>query len=648
MERDYEYIFEQREQVTFDIVDYVVFGLTLLVSASIGLYYAIKDRKKTDEKEFLLAGRSMQTFPVALSLLSSFISAITLLGTPAEVYTNNTMYWWISIGFIISAAGTAHIFVPVFYQLEITSVFQYIELRFGHICRVVGSIIYLLWMLLYMSVVLYGPSLALNAVTGLSLWGSIIAVGLVCIFYTTLGGMKAVVWTDSFQMLVMFAGMLALLISGSMKLGGLDVAWDIAERNQRILFFEFDPDPSVRHTTWNVIVGGGFFWMAIYGINQAQVQRAISVPSVKHARTAIWLNFPGMFIILSLVCSVGVVMYAFYSTCDPVSIGVIKKTDQLIPLFTMDLLGHLHGLPGLVLSCVFSGSLSTISSGLNAVAAVLLEDFVKPYFCKKISGRAATLFSKATVVGCGLVCLALAYFVSELGAILQLAYVLFGILGGPLLGLFTFGMLCPWGNAWGGTVGILTSLAFVAWIGLGTSLNNVVVTPKSPLTTAGCNMTAINALRGVATTLAPTTSAVLASTNPAVVKPPEDYFLLYRMSYIWYTGLAVITVLFVGSIVSLITGGHKRMSQIDPRVICPFFDVFMPFLPESFRRKMRCGVRHGDEEFIAQFCKTQDEKLQHEGNHNMSIEISQIDLSEKKEVTNGYAPHNDTDLSTKL
>lgn len=124
MVRNYQYIFEQKDDVTFNAVDYVVFGATLLISASIGLYYAIKDRKKTDEKEFLLAGRSMQTFPVALSLLSSFISAITLLGTPAEVYSNNTMYWWISIGFIISAAATAHIFVPVFYRLEITSVFQ--------------------------------------------------------------------------------------------------------------------------------------------------------------------------------------------------------------------------------------------------------------------------------------------------------------------------------------------------------------------------------------------------------------------------------------------------------------------------------------------------------------------------------------------
>lgn len=122
--RTYTYTFERGESTFFQVWDYVVFGLTLCVSAAIGLYYAIKDRKKNSEKEFLLGGRNLSVFPVSLSLLSSFISAITLLGTPAEVYTYNTMYWLISVGFIISAAASAHVFIPVFYNLGVTSVFE--------------------------------------------------------------------------------------------------------------------------------------------------------------------------------------------------------------------------------------------------------------------------------------------------------------------------------------------------------------------------------------------------------------------------------------------------------------------------------------------------------------------------------------------
>lgn len=589
MERTYRYNFETNENTTFNGIDFVVFGATLLASAAIGLFYAIRDRNNDDTEEFLLAGRKLHYLPVSLSLLSSFISAITLLGTPAEVYRYNTMYWWISIGFLITGLGSAHIFVPIFYNLKVTSTFQYIEMRFGTLTRFSASILYLIWMLLYMSIVLYGPSLALNAVTGLSLWGSVFAVGLVTIFYTTLGGMKAVVWSDSLQMLIMFAGMTTLLVAGSLRLGGLDKAWDIANKNGRILIFEFDPDPSTRHTVWNVVVGGGMFWCAIYGINQAQVQRAVSVSSVHYARKAIWLNFPGMTLILTLVCLVGVVMYAYYATCDPVSLGIIKKTDQLIPLFTMDLLGTYHGLPGLILSCVFSGSLSTISSGLNAVAAVLLEDFVKPFYPKPISNRAGTIFSKVTIVVTGLICLGLAFVVSKLGAILQAAYILFGILGGPLLGLFSLGMLFPWANKWGGLVGHLTALGFLLFVGLGTSLNKVVITLPSPVTTAGCYL---NASTTVAMT---TTIATTVATTAAAQIPKEDPFILYRMSYMWYTGLAVLITVVVGLLVSFITG-HTKPETLDPRLICPFFDVVCPWLPEKIRKRLRFGVRHGEVE----------------------------------------------------
>ena len=122
--RTYSYSFERGELNYFQAWDYVVFAGTLLVSAGIGLFYAIRDRNQNSEKEFLLAGRNLSVFPVALSLLSSFISAITLLGTPAEVYKHSSMYWLISVGFIISATLSAHVFIPVFYNLGITSVFE--------------------------------------------------------------------------------------------------------------------------------------------------------------------------------------------------------------------------------------------------------------------------------------------------------------------------------------------------------------------------------------------------------------------------------------------------------------------------------------------------------------------------------------------
>lgn len=609
------YSFETGEKKTFHAADYAVFGCTLAVSAAIGVFYAIRDRNKHTTDEYLLAGRSMHPFPVAMSLLSSFISAITLLGTPAEVYVYSTMYWWISVAFIITALGAAHIFIPVFYNLGITSVFEYTEMRFGRVTRVIACLIYLTWMMFYMAIVLYAPSLALNAVTGLSLWGSVLAVSLVCIFYTAVGGMKAVLWADTVQMLIVYAGMLTILIEGCKVLGGIDKAWDIANRNGRIVIFEFNPDPRLRHSVWNLVVGGGIFWCAVFGTNQAQVQRAISVRSVARSRVALWLNLPGMASIITLSCLVGVVMYAFYAKCDPVKFGLVQKPDQLLPLWMMDLLGDLHGLPGLLLSTVFSGSLSTISSGLNAVAAVVLEDFVRPMCCKRISPNRATWLSKGFVVLFGCLSLAFAFIVSQLGAmILQLAYVLFGVLGGPLLGMFSLGMLFPWANKWGGAVGISTSLALLLWIGLGTSISETSVTIKPPVYTDGCNwnLTAEDPPAPVNTSLAAALPSNSINDNYSGINR------LYTVSYIWYSGIGVLTTVVVGMIVSLITGVTDT-TKLNPKLICPFFDIFFPFLPERWRKPLRFGVRHGEE--LEEFEQKKEEKKERLASLSLDEEI---------------------------
>ncbi|KAK3088216.1 hypothetical protein FSP39_016248 [Pinctada imbricata] len=456
MARDYVYRFEKGETTFFHWADYLVFGCTVGICAVIGLYHAIRDqrRKKNTTEEFLLAGRKMAVFPVSLSMLGSFISANTLLGTPAEMYNFNTMYWWISVGFIVAIVGATQIFLPIFYNLKVTSVYQ----------------------ITYMAIVLYGPSLALNA--GLTLWGSICAVSGVCIFYTALGGMKAVVWTDSFQVLVMIAGMLTLLIEGSVRVGGLDEAWRIADQNKRIKFDDFDPDPTTRHSFWTLGVGGGIFWCTVYGINQAQIQRAMSVPTLKKAKLAMILNIGFLIVLLTLVCAVGVVMYAFYATCDPVKYGVIQKSDQV--------------------------SLS-----------------------------------------------------------------LWGIIGGPMLGVFCLGILFPWSNKWGAISGQIISLGIMAWIGYGSVFNKVSGAVPSAKTTSGCQDLTSNT-------------------------SDDEPFPLYKLSYLWYTGLGTLITVVIGLVVSFITG-RTDPSTLNPDYICPFFDVFFPCLPKSWRQRLRCNVPDSEE-----------------------------------------------------
>ncbi|XP_046554450.1 sodium-coupled monocarboxylate transporter 1-like isoform X1 [Haliotis rubra] len=590
MSGDYSIYTGQKK--TFTIPDYVLFSLTLAISAGIGLFYAIKDRNKVNSKDYLLGGKDMNILPVAMSLLVTFLSALTLLGTPAEMYNFSTMFWWLCLAFVFAMVISSVVFIPFFYNLNVTSVFQYLELRFSKPVRVLASLIYILQTSAYMSFVLYAPSLALNAVTGLDLWGSLIAVGIIVTLYTALGGMKAVLWTDTFQAFVILAGLLAVLIQGSIVMGGFQNAWDIAGNRSRIYFHDFSFDPTTRHSFWSIVVGGAFFWTSLYGVNQAQVQRTMSCPSISKARLTLLVNLPGLILIVSLCCMIGIVMYAFYADCHPIKFNnLISKTDQLLPLYVMDILGHIPGIPGVFVSCIFSGSLSTLSSSLNALGAVIPCDLIKPYFCPNLSDRSMTILSKVIVVIFGGVAIGLAVLVSQLGSVLQASYSVYSVINGPLFGLFILGMFFPWANAWGAFVGAVTSLAFMCWIGFGAFANKVSTAKPSPVFTHGCNWSVTTTAMTVTTTLG-TATPFTGSTEMTTVAASSDPFIpMYKLSYLFYTPTAMAVLVIVGMFVSLITG-LRRPDSIDPRLICPLFDRLFPCMPEMILRPLRCGVNH--------------------------------------------------------
>ncbi|XP_012938808.1 sodium-coupled monocarboxylate transporter 2 [Aplysia californica] len=334
----------------FSGVDYAVFIVLLVIFSVVGLYHAINDRrrKKENPNEFLLGGRSMSVFPVAMSLTVTFMSALTILGTPVEMYVYNTMFMYLMLALVLAMCSAGIIFIPFFYKLGVTSTFQVV----------------------YMSFVLYAPCLALSAVTGLNLWGCVVGVCVVVTFYTTLGGMKAVIWTDTLQFLIMIAGLLAVFIKGCMETGGFSAAWDVAEREGRVKFDDFSFDPATRHSFWSVVVGGGILWTVGFGVNQAQVQRCLSTSSVRKAQLAILVNTPGLVSIVLLTCLIGIVVFSFYLNCDPIKLGIIEKRDQLLPLFVMDVLGDLKGIPGLFVSCTISGSLRQLSDPAGVIPQV--------------------------------------------------------------------------------------------------------------------------------------------------------------------------------------------------------------------------------------------------------------------------------------
>uniref|UniRef100_A0A3Q2XXZ8 Solute carrier family 5 member 6a n=1 Tax=Hippocampus comes TaxID=109280 RepID=A0A3Q2XXZ8_HIPCM len=192
-------------------------------------------------------------------------------------------------------------------------------------------------------------------------------------------------WTDVFQTVVMFAGQLAVIIVGAHQAGGISEVWRKAVNGSRV---DFD-----RHTFWTLGVGGIFLMLALYGVNQAQVQRYLSSRTEKEAIMSCYVVFPCQQIVLCLGCLMGLVMFARYGEDSPLDKGYVQTNDQMVLYFVMDVFKDLPGLAGLFVACLFSGALSTISSAFNSLATVTMEDLIKPHFPDMAESK-ATLLSK--------------------------------------------------------------------------------------------------------------------------------------------------------------------------------------------------------------------------------------------------------------
>ncbi|XP_077316964.1 sodium-coupled monocarboxylate transporter 2 isoform X1 [Lithobates pipiens] len=604
-------MFEEPPISNFSVWDYVVFGALLVVSASIGVFFAIKERRNKTSNEFLVGGRQMTCGPVALSLTASFMSAITVLGAPSEVVRYGAHYLWFLIAYTCVIIISAELFVPVFYRSGITSTYEYLEFRFSRPVRYVATIMYILQTILYTGVVVYAPALALNQVTGFDLWGSVFATGIVCTFYCTLGGLKAVVWTDAFQMVVMVVGFLSVLVEGTIQNGGPSEVWKIASNGSRLDIVDFDVDPLRRHTFWTIAVGGTFTWLGIYGVNQSTIQRCISCKSEKHAKLALYLNLIGLWVIL--VCAVfsGLIMYAHFQGCDPWTAGFINAPDQMMPYFVMNLFEKMPGLPGLFVACAFSGTLSTVAASINALATVTYEDIVKNIF-KNISDRKGTWISKGLCVLFGALCTVMAVVASFMGGVVQAALSIHGMCGGPMLGLFSLGILFPWTNWKGALGGVLTGFVMSFWVAIGAFIYPAPAIKTLPLLlrTDQCTLLNITANSTMSTPLLTTLSA---TTAPARSVLADNW---YSISYLYYSAVGYISCITVGLLISVITG-PQRGKNIRPLLIRPVCNLVC-FWSEKYKKKCWCGVRHDEV----------DEELDHNG---LKKDISMASMTDQPE-----------------
>ncbi|XP_066599896.1 sodium-coupled monocarboxylate transporter 1-like [Prorops nasuta] len=546
----------------FHWADWLVFGLMLTVSAAAGIWQ-YRRVKKITTMDYLLGGKSMSLVPVSASLIASFISGVTILGTPSEIYNFGTQYWITIISMIMAGLVVMTIYLPVFVKLQLNSVYEYLEIRFSREVRLLISFIFVFDIVLYQSIVIYVPALALNEVSGINIHIIGAVVCGICVFYTVLGGIRAVVWTDTLQVAIMILAMLAVAIIGTWSLDGPTRIWKTAEEMNRIEFFNFDPSLYTRHTVWSVLFGSFFYCASYIAVNQTMVQRYTALKDLKSCQLSIVLFTIGVITFQSICCWCGLVLLAWWAPpkCDPRASGLVAADDQMLPAFVMEIAGNLYGIPGLFISGIFGAALSTLSVGLNSTSVVLLEDFVKGSFKMKPNERCASIFVKSIVVLLGFIALGLVFFVERLGGVLVVTNGLAAIAAGTSFGVFTLGMLFPWSNSKGAFVGTIVGFAIAGWASFGANASvsaGTIVAKKLPVPVDQCPGNVSQAFL-----------------DQFIYHNEDDVFPMYRLSYHWVSLIGVLFSIITGLLVSFLTGPRDPAS-VDINLFSPIIHRWLP------------------------------------------------------------------------
>ncbi|KAH7963298.1 hypothetical protein HPB52_020510 [Rhipicephalus sanguineus] len=470
----------------FTPYDYAVFVCALLGSGAIGLYQAFAGGSGGSQslQEMLTGGGQLPTVPVGTSLMASFISAAYLLGNASEIYTDGTMYFMVFLSYFLVIPVTAHLYMPVYYNLNVCTAYEYLELRFNRPIRFIA----------------------------------------VAMFTVQMGGIKAVVYTDTFQCVVMFIAFIVVVSMGFQEVGGFENAWNIAKQGRRVVFNSVSSKLNVRHTIWGLIIGAWFTNSASYTTNQMMVLRYLTVKTLTRAKIVVWLNLPYLCLILLLSCLSGLMIYARYATCDPLLTKRIDTTDQLLPYFVMDVLADTTGVAGVFVTGIFMASLSSVSSGINALATVFYVDVIA-ILRPGIKESTGSYIMVALGVFFGILSIALVAVAEQLGDVLAAQSAINSGLGGPLLGLFSMGVFIPHVSSKGAMLGLLTSLGISLWISIG-SLVNSPTYPSPPLSVDGCPALYRNVTNSSEPYIHPIItedSSTSTKTRPHNASPPESY-----------------------------------------------------------------------------------------------------------------------------
>ena len=441
-------------------LDWTMIGLYAALMLGIGVYYA---RRTSNTEEYLLGNRSIPSWQAGLSLFASLLSTVTYLAIPGEMIKHGPMFLSGTFSAPIVILIVGWLVIPFVMKLRVTTAYEILERRLGLSMRLLGSVYFLLLRLMWMAVIIYATTdKVLVPVLGVDTHVApliSIALGILTVVYTSMGGLRAVVVSDVIQSFILFGGALLSLLLITIQLGGVQAWWPSVWEphwDKPAVWF----DPEARITVAAAVMSVTLWWVCTASSDQVAVQRYLSTRDVKAARGALISSEIAGPLVMVTLGVLGFALLALYQANPhmiPDGKRVYGDSDQLFAHFIV--FGLPPGVSGLVVAGLLAAAMSSLSSGVNSTGSVVIVDFVQRFREQSVSDSAQVRLAKWTSVVVGVVVITLSLGVGSVeGNLLELANKITNLLVVPLFILFFMAMLVPWATPFGTAVGSFASL----------------------------------------------------------------------------------------------------------------------------------------------------------------------------------------------
>lgn len=429
----------------FGVINWIVVTVYLLSMVGIG-YWFMKKEAASSTDDYFRGGQRIPWWVAGLSIFATVLSSITFMAIPALSYASGWNKWVGQWPIIIIIPLVVFFYLPFFRKLNLTSAYEYLEARFNLAARLIASASFMIFHVGRIAIVLYLPALALASVSDINIYLAITVIGVLCVLYTVMGGIEAVVWTDAIQALVLIGGALLCFLLVVMNVeGGFSAITSALENQDKFLSVDWSLTSAMDFSSdtksgWLFFFGFLFAALPNYTSGQDVVQRYVTTPSEKAAARSLWMNIFMTLVGSAIFFALGTALYVFYQA-NPVKLDpTMPQTDGILPFFIMQNLPV--GVSGLIVAGVFAAAQSTISSSLNSLATAFVTDFYGRVIAPTSSDKQRLSVARNIVIGVGIIGIAASVWIAnqELKSAYDTFNMFVGFVLGPLAAMFALGI----------------------------------------------------------------------------------------------------------------------------------------------------------------------------------------------------------------